>query len=125
MALKRVMQPSSCPICHMSNRGSNKFTTLMKSWEDLTRVEFQCGFCGSIFWWREATREACGLENPGYPLTRAGWNTDIKHIDPKYEAGDQCPRCNADANYREDKFWGVDRKCAVCDGRGFLTEEDV
>jgi len=107
------------------HNGKPSFTTLMRSWEDLTRVEFQCSFCHSIFWWKKETREACGLENPGYPLTRAGWDTDIKYIDPKYEAGDQCPRCNADPTYREDKSWGVDRKCAVCDGKGFLTEDDV
>lgn len=94
----------------------------MKSWEDLSRTEFQCGFCSSIFWWRKETREACGLQNPGYSHTRVGWNTDIKYIDPKYENGDECPRCKADPNYREDAFWGKDRKCVICDGGGVYYE---
>ena len=122
--MKRVMQPSSCPVCRMGNNKSNKFTTLMKSWKDLSRVEFQCGFCGSIFWWRESTREACGLENPGYPWTRDGWNTHVQHIDPKYEDGDECPRCKADANYIEDDFWGKNRKCVICNGSGVYIDED-
>ena len=119
----RVMQPSTCPVCHMYNKSPHQFTTMMKSWEDLSRVEFQCGFCGSIFWWRKETREACGLQNPGYPLTRAGWNTMIQHIDPKYENGDVCPRCNADFNYKEDPIFGSAPKCVICEGSGVYHED--
>lgn len=121
--MTRVFQPASCPVCRMHNGGSTKFTTLMRSWEDLSRVEFQCGFCHSIFWWKKETREACGLENPGYSHTRAGWNTDIKHIDPKYETGDVCPRCNADPNYKEDPLFGGGKCCIICKGTGVYTDD--
>ncbi len=116
-----VWQPSSCPVCRMGNGGSSKFTTLMRNLDDLSRVEFQCGFCHSIFWWKKETREACGLESR-YPLTRQGWDTSIKHIDPKYLAGDICPRCDGDKNYQETLRPG---KCVVCDGGGVLRPDDV
>jgi hypothetical protein len=116
----RVWQPSSCVVCHMLNRKPHLFTTLMRNLDDLSRVNFQCGYCGSIFWWKKETREACGLESR-YPLTRSGWNEDIRYIDPKYEDGDVCPRCEADLNYKE--IYGSTGKCFVCGGDGIYTKK--
>ena len=121
---KRVIQPAWCPVCRMSNSRHNKMATLMRNLDDLSRIDFMCGYCGSFFWWKLETRQACGLESR-YPLTRQGWDTCITHIDPKYENGDVCPRCNADSNFREDKFWGQDRKCVICDGAGIYSDKDL
>lgn len=110
--MTRNWQPKHCAVCRMHNSGAAKLTTLMRNLDDLNRIEFMCGFCGSIFWWNKDTREACGLESR-YAMTRAGWDKHITHIDPKWEKGDECPRCKEE-NFKET--FGKTGKCVICDG---------
>jgi hypothetical protein len=119
-------QPSSCPVCRMANkpRHGTPFTTMMRDTDDptLMRVNYQCGFCHSIFWWNPETEEACGKESR-YPLTRAGWNTSVVHIRRRYLKGDVCPRCKADPSHREPPPFRPG-PCVICHGTGVYPGDD-
>lgn len=105
----------------MSQGTGREMTTLMRNLEDLDSNNYQCGFCFSIFKWNPTTRAACGLESK-YPLTKAGWNEDVRYIDPKYQKGDICPRCNADKNFKEDFFKGNEGRCIICNATGVYAD---
>lgn len=120
----RVLQPCRCVVCGMPNNRFHPMSTHMRNLEDLDSNNYQCGFCHSIFKWNPATREACGLETR-YPLTRAGWDEDIRQIDPKYLKGDVCPNCKGDKNYKETFFMGNQGRCIICNGTGVYPGDDA
>lgn len=118
----RVLQPSSCPVCRFSNNRHHPITTVSRSLRGEGN-DYMCGYCGSFFWWDAETRRACGLETR-YPFTRAGWNTSIVSIGPRWLKGDPCPRCEADVAFREDFFMGNGGRCVICNGDGVYPGDD-